>query len=317
MRITELTLLMVVLFAALFPASPVMAQSPEPEQIFVNQTGHFVRGEFLKLYFGQSNYLTVFGYPITDEIIDPTNGRTVQYFQRARFDLVKDEQGLHVEIAPLGNLLYQHGGEIRSDLSNSNKCRHFESTGKSVCLAFLDFYEQNQGETYFGNPISDFEIRDGLLVQYFEKARLEWHPEKQAGEKVSLTDLGRMYFDARVGDPVLLEPAPSNNLIGESSRIAVKAFVNKALVSTNESQTIYMVVQDQSLNPIQGAGINVIITRPDGQREAYRPIPTNLDGISKLEIPVRNLPLLSIVNIEVTAQYQKMQTSTTTWFRVW
>ncbi|MCE1254345.1 MAG: hypothetical protein LWX83_12460 [Anaerolineae bacterium] len=312
MRVTKFSILFLLLFSLIFPSLQVNAQTSSPGQIFVSQTGHFVRGEFLKTYISNTNYLTIFGYPITDEIIDPTNGQTVQYFQRARFDLIKDNQGMHIEIAPLGSLLYQAGGEVRSDLSNSNKCRYFEPTGKSVCLSFLDFYEQNQGDIYFGYPISDFEIHDGLLVQYFEKARLEWHPEKSAGEKITLTDLGRLYFDARVGDPLLLEPAPSNNLIGESTRINVQA-----LVGSDEPEIVYMVVQDQFLNPIQGAGLSVIITHPDGKKEAYRPIPTNLDGISKLEIPVKDLPPYSVVNIEVNAVYQKLQTSTTTWFRVW
>jgi hypothetical protein len=317
MRVLKAILVVFALMTFIFPATHVLAQTPEPNEIFVSQTGHYVKGGFLKVYHSVSDYETIFGYPLTDEIIDPTNGRTVQYFQRARFDLISDSKGLHVEIAPLGQLLYESGGESRPDLSTSNKCRLFEKTGKKVCLAFLDFYDAHQGQIYFGQPITEIEIREGLYVQYFEKVRLEWHPERESGQRVVLTDLGRIYFDTRVGDPVLLEPAPANNLIGEQTKINVKAFVNKALVSNNETETIFVIVRDQYLNPIQSAGVTVVITRTDGQKERYRPPVTNFDGISKLELSVNNMPLLSIVSIQVIANYQDMQTSSTTWFRVW
>lgn len=317
MRILKFALLTLAIIVTSFPISAVRAQAPEPEQEFISQTGHYVRGQFLKQYHRSPNYLTLFGYPITDEIIDPTNGRTVQYFQRARFDLIKDNAGLHIEIAPLGELIYKEGGETRPDLSTSNKCRHFEKTGKSVCLAFLDFYDAYDGQTYLGNPLSDFEVSDGMLVQYFENARMEWHPELTSGQKVVLTDLGRMYFDTRVGDPSFLEPALSNNLIGEPVKIETSAYVSQVLISANQTQIIYVVVQDQYLKPIQGADINIVVTQADGKNESYRLRTTNENGISRMEIPVKESPLLSIVNIQVSAQYQSQTVHTATWFRVW
>ena len=47
------------------------------------------------------------------------------------------------------------------------------------------------GEAYFGEPISPMEVMpNGRLVQYFERARMEWWPEKPTGMRVVLTDVG-------------------------------------------------------------------------------------------------------------------------------
>ena len=67
---------------------PLSLHAQEPEQYFP-ETGHTVRGEFLD-YFNQHGGLRIFGYPITEQFT--LNGRTVQYFQRARLDLYPENQ---------------------------------------------------------------------------------------------------------------------------------------------------------------------------------------------------------------------------------
>ncbi len=50
------------------------------------ETGHTLRGAFR--YFWETNgAVEIFGYPITEEYNGP-NGRLVQWFERARFELV-------------------------------------------------------------------------------------------------------------------------------------------------------------------------------------------------------------------------------------
>lgn len=60
-----------------------------------------------------------------------------------------------------------------------NACRYFSETQHKVCLGFRAFYESHPDALQlFGYPISEEFVRksDGLTVQYFERARFEWHP---------------------------------------------------------------------------------------------------------------------------------------------
>ncbi len=74
------------------------------------QTQHALQGA-IKTYFERNGGVTVFGYPISEETIEPnpTDGLvyTVQYFERARFEL-------HPEItdSPNGIQLGQLGRQI-------------------------------------------------------------------------------------------------------------------------------------------------------------------------------------------------------------
>ena len=56
-------------------------------------------------------------------------------------------------------------------------CGTFDN-GFSVCYAFLQFYDANNGSLFFGNPISFVEVIDGRYVQYFDNVRMEWWPDR-------------------------------------------------------------------------------------------------------------------------------------------
>ncbi len=55
-------------------------------------------------------------------------------------------------------------------------CTDFTVTGYTVCGRFHDYWETYGGLPIFGYPISDEHMENGLTVQYFERARFEWHP---------------------------------------------------------------------------------------------------------------------------------------------
>jgi outer membrane protein assembly factor BamB len=61
--------------------------------------------------------------------------------------------------------------------------QYFPPTGHTVSDQFLSYWQTNGGLTQFGYPVSDpflqFQAKTGktLLVQYFERARFELHPE--------------------------------------------------------------------------------------------------------------------------------------------
>ena len=70
---------------------------------------------------------------------------------------------------------------------------YFASSGFHISdrTGFLSFWRRNGGELIFGYPISGELIEDGRIVQYFERARFEYHPENLGTEyQVMLSLLG-------------------------------------------------------------------------------------------------------------------------------
>jgi hypothetical protein len=280
------------------------------------ETGHTVRGEFLAFFENSPDALRLFGFPITEEFIDPINKTRTQYFQRVRFDLVSEKGNSKVQIAPLGKLLYDQNSQAVDLPTNGPLCRRF-SSGFSVCYAFLQFYDTYHGAEYFGNPIGPLEMHEGRLVQYFEQARMEWRPELTAGERVSLTDLGRVYFDTRIGDPNILRPLPPNGIPKLLTQIKVSAFVSQALIPANGIQTIYVIVQDQYLTPVKDTTVTIKLLLPDGSENIYQAASSNADGISKVSFEVGNLPQNQVIQIKAIATHEDSQATTSTWFRIW
>jgi hypothetical protein len=287
-------------------------------QPFVSIKGHLVQGEFLKFYRSASDPLLVFGYPITDEFVDPVTHLMTQYFQKARFDLVSTTAGPIIELAPLGQSMHTGIAPTASIPTNGSACRFFQQTGINVCFAFLQFYDGNNGPIFFGNPISDVEIRDGRYVQYFERARLEWQPDNPSDQHVALTDLGTIDFYARD-----IHPAnPDNNTIKIPDPVTtilnVHAFVDRALLPAYSEQIIYIIVQDQKLAPVEGANISVKVYHPGrAEPQLLTPFITTENGISSEQFSIDNIPAKDVVRIEVTASYEGLTSSTSTWFRVW
>lgn len=64
-------------------------------------------------------------------------------------------------------------------------CAAFPETGHFLCGAFRDYWDRNGGLPIFGYPLTDeisevnFDTGQTYTVQYFERARFEWHPENQ------------------------------------------------------------------------------------------------------------------------------------------
>jgi hypothetical protein len=69
--------------------------------------------------------------------------------------------------------------------------RYFPETGHNVGGPFLRFFEARGGLDLFGFPRTEELVEDGKQVQYFQRARFEYHPE-HAGTpyEVQLTLLG-------------------------------------------------------------------------------------------------------------------------------
>ena len=292
---------------------PVSAQTSGDIQYFP-ETGHTVKGEFLGFFKNASNPLLVFGYPITDQITSK-DGKTVQYFQRARFELHADlPETQRVQLTPLGQATYQPGGQLNID--NTSACQLF-STGYRVCFAFLEFYKANDGLTLFGNPISPFEYHDNLIVQYFERARFEWRADRPEGQRVVLTDLGRIYFDQLGEDQVTLKSiTPINATIEKILSIPASAFVQKAITISSGQQTVYVVVQSQTNQAVSNANGKATVHFSDGHTEDYF-FTTNSAGLGSIRFNFTNQKQGDLMPIDILVTYQGLSVMTTTSFRIW
>ena len=309
-RVFTLALLLLCILA-LPVASDVRAQQ-ETERYF-EETGHWVRGPMLTQYDSSPDPAFFYGYPITRQYTDST-GSEVQYFQRARFEIKPGANGV-VTVSPLGQWLYGTPGTLADFPRSATSCRIINKF--PVCYAFLEFYDANQGPDTLGGPISDAEVRDGRMVQYFEYARLEWQPNNPEGLRVVLTDVGRIYFDLWDKNSEMTQPESGFNIPITSLHPQAFAFAQQALIKPNTTQKIYVIVQDQYLQPLPNALATVTIYLP-GQNPQTLPVKnTNQSGFAVVEYAVGDLPEKELIQVRVLVSVGGKQVETQTWFRIW
>lgn len=288
----------------------VYAQTSDVE--YFAQTGHYVRGDFLRYYRSVSNPTLLFGYPLTEQFTS-IDGKTVQYFQRARFEMAPElPQG--VRLTPLG--LETYSVERQLVINNPFACRTYTQTGHSVCFAFLEFFDQNGGVERFGYPISPFEFRNNQIVQYFENARFEWRPALAEGQRIGLTDLGRIYFDQLGENPAFLKSTPLDAGPNPVLSLRVRAFPAKAVTTSNDNQTVYVLIQDQNLQPVAGASGVATIRLASGHimQEAFT---INDRGVGTFSFGFTNQPNGQLIYIDINVPYNNLEGKTTTSFRIW
>ena len=310
--IWRLTGLFFVLVILLTQWGSARAQSADVQ--YFPETGHHVKGDFLRFYKSVADPKLVFGYPITEQMTSK-DGRTVQYFQHARFEMRTDlPENQRVQLTSVGQALYQSENQLK--LGNTSGCDLF-ATGYSICFAFLDFYKANGGIAQFGNPISPFEFHENLIVQYFERARFEWRADRPEDQRVVLTDLGRLYFDQLGEDPAQLKPVnPLDATINPILAIKIRAFVLKPLTRTNGQQTVYVIVQSQTSQAVSNATGKATITWPDGRTEDYF-FTTNSSGLGTVTFNFANQKQGELVPIDIVVVYQGLAGTTRTSFRIW
>jgi hypothetical protein len=109
-----------------------------------------------------------------------------------------------VLLSQLGTFAYRKSYPDGAPNQRQNQAggKFFPETGHWVGGAFIARWENNGGLFVNGYPISDeFEeqLPDGntYTVQYFERARFEFHPENPPPYNVLLGALGRLAWDSR------------------------------------------------------------------------------------------------------------------------
>jgi dienelactone hydrolase len=190
------------------PPQPATALPGTP-MCFV-QTGYCLRGSFL-LYWRVNGGLPQFGFPVTPEITE--DGRTVQYTERARFEL-------HDNNTVLLGLLGRAVTGSRTDspfrpAPAAAGATYYRETSHNLAEPFRAYWQGSGGLPVYGYPISEaFQERsptDGkpYLVQYFERHRLEYHPEAGADAQIQLGLLGSQVYAQSYGNLPPLKPEPA------------------------------------------------------------------------------------------------------------
>ncbi len=146
------------------------------------ETGFCVSDPILT-YWEKNGGLAVFGYPLGvlhDETIEGSWRGPTQWFERDRLE----DHGMQGVLAGrLGALARERQGRPWQQGSDAQVagCRYFDVTGYTVCEPFLSYWQKNGGVMRFGYPITARQT-EALGdwrgdVQYFERRRMEWHPE--------------------------------------------------------------------------------------------------------------------------------------------
>ncbi len=156
------------------------------------QTGHTLSGPFLK-YWIKNGGLEQFGFPLTEPYEEESraDGKKyqVQYFERERFEYHPENVGTPYEV-----LLGLLGNDILASAcrtfpratppadSLSPDRIYFPQTGHYLSFGFKAYWQNNGGLFIYGYPVSEAITEVGgdgktYVVQYFERARFEYHPE--------------------------------------------------------------------------------------------------------------------------------------------
>jgi hypothetical protein len=322
MKIVKYTrkILIFILGIALMAAGGIPAKAQQTIGHYFSETGHNVTGEFWVFYQSVPDAALVFGMPITEQFqTGDGSGLSVQYFEKVRFELHADQPvGQRVVLSDLGTKLYQAGAPS-INLTTSGACRTINGFG--ICYEFLTFYVEHGGQARFGNPISGSEFEPGgRLEQNFERARFEWHPELAAGQNVMLADLGGIYFNTHEDATWLNSSLPLDNiplLIKPPHSLQTLAFVARSVTTPDDTQKVFVIVQDQTLSPVPGANGNVTVHLSTGQTLVY-PVTTDDNGIGVVpsisfsgQLPGRP------VTVDVSMTFQGLTANTSTSFLIW
>lgn len=163
-----------------------------PEHLFFPATNHSLNFGF-KAFWEANGGIALFGLPISEEFAEQgADGgtRTVQYFERVRFEYHREFKGTPYEVE-LGLLAREitagrTGDPAFQPISTSATPEggsFFPATGHMLADPFRTFWETNGGLMLFGLPISEpfremnTDTGQTYLVQYFERYRFEYHPE--------------------------------------------------------------------------------------------------------------------------------------------
>ena len=304
------------------------AQAQSDDCRYFEETGHYVCGDFLEFY-DTRGALENFGYPLAESFDDPARGLRVQYFQRARMEWHPYNPAPYtVQLGLLvDDLGYDFPAAQRTQIPafNSSIRHYFPETRHVVSYAFLDYFREKGGLDIFGYPRSESLYQDGYLVQYFQRARMEWHPEDPSGPRMRLTNLGETYIE-RFGIPGDYdEPLPPPARPGGApekieppvTTLNIRASVGQVIIEQGGRQTVFVYATDQRREPVEGADISMVIHYQGDQRYDFEPTGARGFTSQSFDIPQTTASRGRRVVVDVTATYGSLKASTQTFFMPW
>jgi hypothetical protein len=281
---------------------------------FFPETGHAVDPVFLP-FFETHGGAEILGRPITGAFLDPIEGWIVQYFENTRLEMPLGRPApVGVRVSPIGVQL-GWGEPAGSQTWAGQGCRLYDSTGHTVCHAFLDFYLQRGGVEVLGYPISDVDVSAERMVQHFENVRLEW---QQSEGEVRVAPSGRAHFEALGYPRSLLQPdseSESGNT-PEVERLVIQSSLSKAVTQGTDTQEVSVVVRDRRGDPARGAVILLVARFPDSTRTILLPL-TDETGSSQATVSFEGQPPGTTVSLDLWAMYRDLQAMTRDSFLIW
>jgi hypothetical protein len=189
------------------------------------ETGHNI-GLAIKRFYDAHGGVDIFGLPLTEVFAE--DGMQVQYFERARFELHPElPPEFYVSLTLLGRHFTQGRSEPAFQWIPTNPGgdrTYFPESGHTLGGAFRGFWQGRGGLAAFGYPISEelgeINPQDGqfYVVQYFERARFELHPEHVGTPyEVQLGQLGRQLLNERPAAQAQAAPAQPMTLLGQAT----------------------------------------------------------------------------------------------------
>jgi endonuclease YncB( thermonuclease family) len=241
------------------------------------ETGQCIDGQ-IRIFWEDQGGISIFGFPIAAATTTTVDGRTVvaQLFERQRIEYHANN------LAPYDILLGRVGADTLTaqgrdwqtfpQSGNLPNCRYFAATNQSVCGAILQRW-LSTGIEFDGKPgFSDAErlalngiplsglvgetLSDGLQyqVQWFERTRIELHPENRSPYDV----LNGLLGSASIASNQSTVP------INTPSLAIATATVPPVVVSNSTNSTIPVsAIKVKVLRVVDGDTIHVLLNNKD------------------------------------------------------
>ncbi|WP_026370173.1 hypothetical protein [Kallotenue papyrolyticum] len=232
LRLASISSLLVLIANALAINATTLIATMTPPAIAADarcfpQTGQCISGRFREVW-EQSGGIAIFGLPITAAQSErsPDTGKTylMQWFERARFELhPANPRPYDVLLGRLGDeslrkqgIIWQQAPREAAPPSDDSACLWFRETGRTLCdqpygPPFKTFWQRHgqhdqlhTGATaslaLFGFPLTEPRWMTNssgyfVLAQWFERARLEWHPDRPLQPTRYTVQVGRLGYE--------------------------------------------------------------------------------------------------------------------------